>query len=68
MGNDLTGKLRIVNATLLACVVLTGLVGWLGWEMDPMDLLPLLGPLTANAAVGEASNVGKRATFDPDAV
>lgn len=65
--NDLTGKLRIGGAVLFALVVLAGLVGWLFFDRDPNQLLGLVGPLTAVIGIGEASNVGKRATYNPEA-
>lgn len=65
---DLTSKLRILNAGLFVLVILTGLVGWIGFERDPMQLVVLIGALTATTGIGEASNVGKRATYNPDAI
>lgn len=64
---DLTGKIRILNAVLFTAVILTGLIGWIGFDRDPSQLLVLIGALTATTGIGEASNVGKRATFDPEA-
>ncbi len=62
-----TGKLRIVFALLLVVVTLTATVGWF-MEKDPGQLAPVIGWITAAVAAGEASNVGKRATFKQEAV
>lgn len=47
-------------------VVSVGMLGWfLGKEIG--DLAVLLGFVAAAIGIGEASNVGKRATFKPEA-
>ena len=66
--DSLTGKLRVCYAVLFVVVVLTGLVGWVAFDRDPMQLAGLLGAVTVAAGIGEASNVGKRATFKKEAV
>ena len=65
--NDLTSKLRTLYAILFAITVLIGLAGWIVGR-DPSQLLALMGPLTAALGIGEASNIGKRATFKSDAL
>jgi hypothetical protein len=47
--------------------VLVTLGGWVAGR-DPAGLTFLLGTLATTIGIGEASNVGKRATFKPEAV
>ena len=61
-----TAKLRVVFALLLAGVTITATVGWLLGK-DPAQLGPVIAWVTAAVAAGEASNVGKRATFKQEA-
>ena len=61
-----TAKLRVVFALLLVTVTITAVVGWLLGK-DPGALSPVIGWVTAAVAAGEASNVGKRATFNWEA-
>lgn len=62
-----TDRSRIIAWLLFAAVVLSGLVGWFT-GLDPADIIPLLTATAAGAGIGEASNVGKRATFKSEAV
>ena len=59
-----TDRYRAIAWTLVALVILVGLAGWIGWGRDPSSLAWMVGP----AFIGEAANVGKRATFKRDAV
>ncbi len=62
-----TTRFRILYAALFTASVLTALVGWL-LDMDP-GLVDSVVMITAGACgIGEASNVGKRATWKRDAV
>lgn len=61
-----TTRIRIGFAVLLAAAVIVCLVGWMGGR-DPRELGELLQWLTMAAAVGEASNIGKRATWKREA-
>jgi hypothetical protein len=63
----MTDKMRKLYGALFAIVVLAGLIGWLAGK-DPGQLTGLLGAVTLAAGIGEASNVGKRATFKPEAM
>ena len=62
-----TDKLRHNMRYVLIGTIVAGVVGWfLG--RDPSQLAPVIAWETAALAVGEGSNIGKRATFDKDAV
>ena len=62
-----TTKLRWVFSTLWVVAVLAAVAGWAFLDKDPAQLAPVIGWITAAVAAGEASNVGKRATFKPEA-
>lgn len=57
----LTNVIRITTVVAFAATVLVALIGWLVGR-DPNALLGVLGAVVAAMGVGEASNVGKRAT------
>ena len=57
----LTNVIRITTVVAFAATVLVALIGWLAGR-DPNALLGILGAVVAAMGVGEASNVGKRAT------
>lgn len=59
-----TDRFRTVGWTLLSLTVCAALYGWLFKELDPTSLAWLVGV----PAIGEASAVGKRATFKKEAV
>ena len=61
-----TTKLRTVFALLLASTVIAAVVGWF-LDKDPTQLGPVIAWVSAAVAAGEASKVGKRATFKPEA-
>ena len=61
-----TAKLRTVFVLLLAATVVAAVVGWF-MDKDPTKLTGVLGVVVTAVGVGEASNVGKRATFKPEA-
>ena len=61
-----TAKLRVVFSCLLAAVVTAAVVGWFQGK-DPGDLGPVIAWMVGAVAAGEASNVGKRATFKQEA-
>ena len=63
-----TDRNRFVFVTLFVLVVLVALVGWLVWARDPSQLAGVLGAVVVAAGIGEASAVGKRATFKKEAV
>jgi len=62
-----TDRNRAIFVGLFVLVVLVALAGWL-MGRDPSQLLGVLGAVVVAAGIGEASNVGKRATFKPEAV
>ena len=62
-----TDKNRAIFVALFVLVVLVALAGWL-MGRDPSSLTGVLGAVVIAAGIGEASNVGKRATFKPEAV
>ncbi len=62
-----TTRLRWVFSTLWVVAVLTALAGWAFLDKDPAQLAPVIGWITAAVATGEASNIGKRATFKQEA-
>ena len=61
-----TDRNRIVFLVLFVLVVLVGLAGWIGFGRDVADLTALFVPLVAALGIGEASNIGKRATYKPE--
>lgn len=58
---QLTSAVRITAVVAFAVTVAVALGGWLAGR-DPNALLGILGAVVAAMGVGEASNVGKRAT------
>ena len=62
-----TTKLRWVFSTLWVVSVVVALIGWTFFDRDPAQLAPVIGWITAAVATGEASNIGKRATFKSEA-
>ena len=62
-----TDKIRVWNVGLFTVAVLSTLAGWLAGK-DPTQLAFLLGTLATAIGIGEASAVGKRATFKKEAV
>lgn len=64
---SVTTKLRCVFTILWVVAVLAALAGWAFLDKDPAQLAPVIGWITAAVATGEASNVGKRATFKSEA-
>lgn len=62
-----TTRFRLVAWVLFSATVIVGLVGW-GLGKDPGQLGTVLGYVTLAAGIGESSNVGKRATYKPEAV
>lgn len=63
---NVTTQFRIVFVGLF---VLTGLVALIGWMVgrDPSQLIGILGIEAGAIGVGEAANVGKRATWKSEA-
>jgi hypothetical protein len=62
-----TNKLRAVFTTLLVATTVAAVVGWF-LDKDPSKLAPVIAWITGAILAGEASNVGKRATFKQEAV
>ena len=62
-----TTKIRVWNVGLFTIAVLASLAGWF-FGKDPGDLSVLVGTLLTAIGIGEASNIGKRATFKKEAV
>ena len=65
---NLTAKLRVLYAALFAIAILTALGAWVFADKSPADLTGVLTTLAMAIGIGEASNVGKRATFKAEAV
>ncbi len=65
---SVTDRVRHTFLSLIVLTVLAALAGWIFYDRDPAKLAPILGFLVVGAGVGEASNVGKRATFKAEAV
>lgn len=63
---NLTAKLRKVFVCVYVLVVVAAVVGWF-LDKDPARLAPVIGWVVAAVGFGEASNVGKRATFKENA-
>lgn len=61
MTDNFTKKVRKVALALFALVVVVALIGWLAGR-DPSLLTGVLLAVTGAVGLGEASNVGKRAT------
>ena len=59
-----TDRFRATGWTLLSLTVCAALYGWLFRDLDPTAL----GWIVAVPAIGEGSNVGKRATYKREAV
>ena len=60
-----TKKFRIVFSILFVLTVCSAVVGWFLGK-DPGQFSPILGWVIGAIGIGEASNVGKRATFKTD--
>ena len=63
-----TTRFRLVFVSLFVLAVLVALGGWLVFDRDPERLSSLIGWLVGACGIGEASNVGKRATYNQAAV
>ena len=63
-----TTRFRVLAWALFSLTVLTALVGWVGWGRDPSTLGDVLMWTALAAGIGEGANVGKRATWKPEAV
>lgn len=61
-----TDRVRVTMVALFALTVLAALLGWL-LGRDVSVLEPVLMWAAAGVGAGEASNVGKRATFRREA-
>lgn len=61
-----TKKLRLAFGILLFGVSIAAVVGWF-MDKDPQQLGPVVMWISAAIAAGEASNIGKRATFKKEA-
>ena len=61
-----TNKLRLAFTLLLMGVTVAAVVGWF-MDKDPGQLGPITMWIAGAIAAGEASNVGKRATFKKEA-
>jgi hypothetical protein len=66
--NTMTKKVRAVMVVLFALTTLVGLIGWLWFGLDPKELIPIYAQVSSGLFIGEASNIGKRATFKKEAV
>lgn len=63
-----TTRFRCVFVFLFAVTVAVALYGWLVLDRDPAQLEGVMMFCAGAVGVGEASNVGKRATWKRDAV
>lgn len=61
----ITNVVRVAVVSTFILGVHTALIGWL-LGYDPGDLTGVLGVAVTALGVGEASNVGKRATTNPE--
>jgi FtsH-binding integral membrane protein len=62
-----TDKIRVTFITLFAVTVICALAGWwLGKDVNGLD--SILMWLALGSGIGEASNIGKRATFNEKAM
>ncbi len=57
-----TDRFRWLGWVLWTILVIAALAGWLWFDRDPSQLAPVLGWVTGAVGIGEASNLGKRAT------
>jgi Na+/H+-translocating membrane pyrophosphatase len=64
---SVTTRLRTVFTCLLVATVVAAVVGWF-LDKDPGKLAPVIAWITGAIMAGEASNIGKRATFNKEAV
>ena len=62
-----TQKQRRGLLIIFAVTVLALLYGWLFRGLDPSQLTALISAEVLGLGIGEASNIGKRATFKPEA-
>lgn len=58
-----TTRFRIAAQGLFIVEVLAATIGWLFFALDPAMLAPVVGWVAMAIGVGEAANVGKRATY-----
>jgi hypothetical protein len=60
---------NVVRTVLLATFILMCIVVLIGWlaGKDPSAMVGPMGVVVGGLGVGEASNVGKRFSFNPDA-
>jgi hypothetical protein len=63
-----TTRFRLLFVALFALSVIIACGGWLLCGRSPAELAPVFQWLATAIGIGEASNVGKRATFKPEAV
>lgn len=61
-----TDRFRYLFAGLFALAMIAAIVGWLR-GLDPSSLTGVMTTAALACGVGEASNVGKRWTYDPRA-
>jgi hypothetical protein len=61
---SLTDSIRRTARGLFIILVCAAIAGWL-FDKDPAKLVPVLWVVVVAMGVGEASNVGKRATTQP---
>ncbi len=64
---SITSRLRVVFTCLFIGLVISATVGWF-LDKDPAKLAPVIAWVTGAIVAGEASNVGKRATFKKEAI
>lgn len=62
-----TDRFRKLFVSLFTAAVITALAGWVMLDRDTSTLGPVLGWLALAVGIGEASNVGKRATWKREA-
>jgi len=62
-----TNVLRYVAIVAFAALLGAGGTGWLLLDKDPGKLVSLLQVVVIVLGIGEASNIGKRATFKKEA-
>ena len=63
-----TDRSRRALVVLFVLVMLATTAGWLFLERDPSQMAGVLMWAAMAVGIGEASNVGKRATFKKEAV
>ena len=65
---NLTAKLRVLYAVLFTIAILTALGAWAFADKLPAEISVVITTLAMAIGIGEASNIGKRATFKAEAV